>query len=262
MNSTVDVQAIASKELYSQLEVQTVTRAIPLADPMAARIRANNYWRVRETILGGELYWQQKQSFKKLREFKVWLADQGFCWNTACKLIKLYETFAGFPIDQIAWVSVDNLYVLAQPRHKELLEELRSQSQWTDTLVQQAVKLFRGTKKAKESKPKIEEPGSGWRRAPGGGRAYQMPLLHDDWIGTLIERIREIKNQTLSHIIGEMALLFVNSGKVPGITLKGIDIPRSARSTSNIPAGYIDNARGNAQCASNARFLAHHRSLA
>lgn len=63
----------------------------------------------------------------------------------------------------------------------------------------------------------VEEPGSGWRRLPGGGRAYQLPLLHEDWLGTLIDRAREARNQTVTQLIRDMTLFFVEWGELPGM---------------------------------------------
>lgn len=107
--------------------------------------------------MDGEAYWQEKQSFKKLKDFKNWLTAQGFSWATACKLIKLYETFAGFAIEQIGWVHPSILFTLTQPKYRPLLEKLRCQRvatdgqspealpslpTWTDCAVHDAIKAF------------------------------------------------------------------------------------------------------------------------
>ena len=73
MNFTYDVQASATKELNSYLEDIAKVRATEPVNPIAVRLRANNQWRVRESIVDGEAYWQEKQSFKKLKDFKNWL---------------------------------------------------------------------------------------------------------------------------------------------------------------------------------------------
>lgn len=266
MNCTQDIQANASKELNSYLQAQAKVRATEPVSPIAARLRANNQWRVRESIVDGEAYWQEKQSFKKLKDFKNWLTAQGFSWAIACKFIKLYETFAGFAIEQIGWVHPSILFTLTQPKYRPLLEQLRSLPTWTDCAVHDAIKTFnsahqREKLKSQTDREQPQEPGTGWRQVPGGGRAYQLPLLHEDWLGTLIERIRQIRNQTLAQIITEMALLFVNQNKVKGITLKEIDIPRSAIALSSMPNGYNQSARGDKACANDAKFIVQHGSL-
>jgi hypothetical protein len=272
MNFTYDVQASATKEFNSYLEDIAKVRATEPVNPIAVRLRANNQWRVRESIVDGEAYWQEKQSFKKLKDFKNWLTAQGFSWATACKLIKLYETFAGFAIEQIGWVHPSILFTLTQPKYRPLLEQLRSLPTWTDCAVHDAIKAFNTAHQQEKLKSQTEtseqpkEPGTGWRRVPGGGRAYQLPLLHEDWLGTLIERIRKIRNQTLAQIIAEMTLLFVNQNKVKGITLKEIDIPRNAMvaertaakggiAPSSMPNGYNQSAPGDKGCANNAKFI-------
>ena len=80
-------------------------------------------------------------------------------------------------------------------------------------------------------------------------------LPYEDWLGTLIERIRKIRNQTLAQIITEMTLLFVNQNKVKGITLKEINIPKSAIALSSMPNGYNQSTRGDKACANNAKFI-------
>lgn len=72
-----------------------------LLPKMAVRIRLIKHHQVREAIIEGEYFWQAKQSFKKLKDFKVWLTTHGFTWKDACRHIKLYEIFAQIPLEQI-----------------------------------------------------------------------------------------------------------------------------------------------------------------
>ncbi len=220
-------------------------------DPIAAQLRSMNRWQVKEDLLRGEIYWQQRQSFKRLKGFKAWLEQQGFAWKSACKYLKLYETFSNFPLEQIEWVDTDTLLTLLQPRYRELLEQLRSLPKWTDSKVQELMKSVR----EKVSKPKpLAEPGTGWRQLPGGGRGYQLPLLHENWIGTLFEQVREIKNCTAAQLIEKVTLFFVERGQVPGISLKGMQIPSAVTERPALAGGYIIGARGNRQCAHNNRI--------
>lgn len=258
MHSTIDIQAIATTELNYYLEAQSHEIAPEPADPIAAGIRLLKHRLVREVLVVGEYYWQAKQSFKKLKDFKVWLEKQKFPWKDACKNIKMYETFADFSLSQIGYCSIDTLSALCQPKYKELLEQLRSLPKWADTKIQELMKLVREQKKVGSRKPEVEskeKDGSGWRRLKTGGRVYQLPILHEDWLGTLIEQVREIKNQNLTQIIKEMALFFVERGRVPGISLRGLEIPATAVPVSSNLASYNPYARGLKATAQNTQTL-------
>ncbi len=252
MNFTIDVQAIATTELHSHLESQVQEIAPEIVDPIAAQLRSMNRWQVKEDLLRGEVYWQKRQSFKRLKDFKVWLGQQRFTWKSACKYLKLYEAFSSFPLEQIEWVDIDTLLALLQPRYRQLLEQLRSLPKWTDSKLQELMKAVREQKKVSKPNPQAES-GTGWRQLPGGGRGYQLPLLHEDWIATLFERVREINNCTAAQLIEKVTLFFVERGQVPGISLKGMQIP-VAVPVNPLLAGYIIGARGNRQCAHNNRI--------
>lgn len=120
---------------------------------------------------------------------------QGFTWKNACKYIKLYETFGSFPLDQIGWVDLATLFGLCQPRYRQLLESLRLLSIWMDAQVQELMQQAREA--IKKEKPRLVEPGTGWRQLPGGGRGYQLPMLHVEELGVLIEKALDITNQTM-----------------------------------------------------------------
>lgn len=237
MNSTQNTQAIATSEFNWNLESVAQYVVPEPVDPVAARLRAKNHWRVREDIGTGELLWQKKQSFKRLKDFKDWLVQQGFAPKSACKYLKLYETFACFPIEQIEWVDINTLSTLCQPKYRSLLQKLRSLPKWVDARVQELMQLFR--EQQKTQKPG-QEKDAGWRQVPGGGRAFKLPLLHDEETGMRIVQIQKEKNQTVQQIIKEaIALLF---GKLLGARLLR-------------PARYILYARGYKQCAHNTKIL-------
>lgn len=203
MNSNLlNENKIAQNALESQI-------AAPV-DLVAAKIRQRNRWRIKEALEDGEDFWRQKQQMGA-KKFKQWVEKEEFNHATISKYIKLYETFANFPIEQIEWVDLNTLFSLCQPRYRELLEKLRSLPKWTEAKIQELMKQVREEKKAKKPQPQTEELGTGWRRLPGGGRALQLPLLHEDWLGALIEKVRCLKNITLTQLIKEMTLFFVES---------------------------------------------------
>lgn len=227
--STTNPDAIASDQNFSQQELDNYIDAQaesvapefnPPVDPIAARLRLNNRFRINEAIADGEIYWQYKQNFKKLKDFKIWLEEQHFTWKNAAKYIKLYETFASFPLDQIAWVDLQTLFQLCQPRYKGLLQQLQSIAVWTDVRVRELMQQW--CDKHKKERSQNEEPGTGWRQLPGGGRGYQLPMLHIDWLGVLIERARKIRNQTIVQLVRDMTVFFVEAGEAPGLTVKAI----------------------------------------
>jgi hypothetical protein len=244
------------RELDHYIEQQAQTVAPEPVDSVAARLRSMNHWQVKENLLRGEIYSQKKQSFKKLKEFKAWLEQQGFTWKNACKLIKLHETFSSFPLEQIEWVDISTLFALVQPKYQQLLQQMRSLPKWTDAQVQELMQGERQRQKVQKPQPQSQpqaKKGTGWRQVPGGGRAYQLPLLHEDWLGVLIDKVRELKNQTLAQLVGEMTRFYVERGQVPGISIKGLEIPKQLPS-SDLP-GYIPYARSQKDCAHNAKLL-------
>lgn len=205
------------QELENYIATQANSVAPEPVDPVAARIRLNNRFRVQEAIVDGEIFWQKQQTFKRLKDYKDWLVVQGFTWKNVCKYIKLYKTFASFSLDQIGWVDLATLFGLCQPRYRELLESLRPLSIWTDAQVQELMQQLRSA--IKKEKPRIVKPGTGWRQLPGGGRGYQLPMLHVDWLGVLIERALQIRNQTLSQLIQDVVVFFISKGQVPGLSV-------------------------------------------
>ena len=113
------------QELENYIATQANSVAPEPVDPVAARIRLNNRFRVQEAIADGEILSLKQQSFKRLKDYKDWLVAHGFTWKNAGKYIKLYQTFASFSLDQIGWVDIATLFGLCQPRYRELLESLR-----------------------------------------------------------------------------------------------------------------------------------------
>lgn len=204
---------------------KTIAQKAPAADGIAARIRQRNRWRIKEALEDGEEFRQLKQQMGA-KKFRQWVEKEEFNYSATLKSIKLYETFAGFSLDRIECLDLSTLFTLCQLKYRELLEKLRqqslserSQSKWTEAEIQEQMKQVRSQKKAAKPQPQPEEVGTGWRRVPGGGRALQLPLLHIDWLGALIEKVRKIENLTLVQLIKKMTLFFVERGQVPGISL-------------------------------------------
>ena len=193
----------------------------PPVDPVAAKIRQRNRWRIKEALEDGEELWRQKQQMGA-KKFKQWVEKEEFNYTAISKFIKLYEIFASFPLERIEWSDLNTLFSLCQPRYRELLEKLRSLPKWTEAKIQSLMKQVRSQKKAEKPQPQTEEVGTGWRRLASGGRALQLPLLHEDWLSALIEKVRCLKNITLTQLIKEMTLFFVESGQVSGISWRNL----------------------------------------
>ena len=193
----------------------------PPVDPVAAKIRQRNRWRIKEALEDGEELWRQKQQMGA-KKFKQWVEKEEFNYTAISKFIKLYEIFASFPLERIEWIDLNTLFSLCQPRYRELLEKLRSLPKWTEAKIQSLMKQVRSQKKAEKPQPQTEEVGTGWRRLASGGRALQLPLLHEDWLSALIEKVRCLKNITLTQLIKEMTLFFVESGQVSGISWRNL----------------------------------------
>ena len=193
----------------------------PPVDPVAAKIRQRNRWRIKEALEDGEEFWRQKQQMGA-KKFKQWVEKEEFNYTAISKFIKLYEIFASFPLERIEWIDLNTLFSLCQPRYRELLEKLRSLPKWTEAKIQSLMKQVRSQKKAEKPQPQTEEVGTGWRRLASGGRALQLPLLHEDWLSALIEKVRCLKNITLTQLIKEMTLFFVESGQVSGISWRNL----------------------------------------
>ena len=193
----------------AEMEDQAPQEFAPPVDPIAAKLRLNNSWRIREGLNAGELYFQKKQSFKKLKEFKKWLEEQGFTWKNACKFLKMYETFAEFSLEQIEWVDINTLFQLMQPRYKELLEQLRKLPKWIYSQVVELMQQFRELKKENAPKPQPEE--GGWIRFPVGVRAFKLPLLYDEETGIKILQLVKLKNSSIRQIIKEAIAMLLKS---------------------------------------------------
>lgn len=209
MNSNQNPQAIATGQDNCDLESRTPEPV----DPVAARLRAINHQRVREDIETGKLLFFQKQSCKRLKDFKVWLDSYGFAYQSACKYLKLYQTFASFPLEQISGVDINTLSTLCQPKYRALLPLLRSLPKWVDVKIVELMQQFWSEQKAEREQQKTQKPpqekNAGWRQVPGGGRAFKLPLLHDEETGMRIVQIQKEKNLTVHQVIKEaIALLF------------------------------------------------------
>lgn len=206
MNCTTASAAIASTELNAHLEAQVQQIAPERVDPVAAKIRLIKLGKIRDALLEGEYFTQVKQKCKKLEDFKAWLNEQGFIWKDAKKHMKLYETFSGFPLEQIGWLSLDTLFALLQPKYQGLLEQLQDLPQWVESKIQELMKVFREDMEVKKPKPQQER---GWRRVPGGFRAFKLPLLHDEETGMRITQLVKQKYQTIAAVIKEaIAILY------------------------------------------------------
>ena len=221
MHSTLDVQEIATTELSSP--------------SVAAKIRMIKYHQVREAIAEGEYFWQVKQSFKKLKDFKVWLEQEGFTWKDACRHLKLYEIFASFPLEQIGWLSLNTLYSLCQPKYRELLAQLRSLPKWIDAKVCEMMRRVRSYRSASDSNSPMKTvreaakksrrspeptPVSGWKRMPKGGGRYYAVSLHDDKLGSLIQQYADRKNWLPSKVIEEAVLSLCQLQPLDGFSMR------------------------------------------
>lgn len=221
MNSNLLNENTSAKRERSIAQNALEPQIAPPVDLVAAKIRQRNRSRIEEALEDGEDFWRQKQQMGA-KKFKQWVEKEEFNYTSISKFIKLYETFANFPIEQIEWVDLNTLFSLCQPRYRELLEKLRLLPKWTEAKIQELMKQCREEKKAEKPQPQTEELGTGWKRLPGGGRALQLPLLHEDWLSALIEKVRCLKNITLTQLIKEMTLFFVESGQVCGISLRNL----------------------------------------
>ncbi len=217
-------EIIASAEVDYYVEQQAESIALEPVDEIAARVRLIKLEKIREALVEGEYFSQAKQKCKKLKDFKAWLNKQGFIWKDACKHIKLYETFSSFPLKQIGWVSLDTLFGLLQPKYQELLNQLRSLPQWIDSKIQELMQAVRQHQKAEkaaiEEVTKLEKD-AGWRQVPGGGRAFKLPLLHDEITGMRIVQLVEQKYQTIGQVIKE-AIAILYARDILGATLSPI----------------------------------------
>lgn len=231
MHSTRDEQAIATIKAYCYSEHLDSSAAKEPVDPVAVRIRQRNRWRVKEALEEGKDYWQQR-SCMRLDGFKVWLEKLGLTMAIANKYIRLYKTFANFSIDQIAGVDLTTLFTLSHPRYKQLLAKLQAFAQWTEAKVQELMSQFREQQKVEKPHSQTLEIGTGWRRLPGGARGYQLPLIYEDWLGVLIDKVRQLRNQTLRQLVKDMTLFFVKSGQVLGLTLEQLEIQPIAKHTN------------------------------
>jgi hypothetical protein len=105
----------------------------------------------------------------------------------------------------------------------------------------QTVRQHKKAEKAAKEEITKQELDAGWRQVSGGGRAFKLPLLHDEDTGMRIVQLVEHKHQTVGQVVKE-AIAILYGREIPGATLRS--------------SGYIFNARGHKQCAHNARIRA------
>lgn len=130
----------------------------------------------------GQFLLAKKNALK--REYKQYLEQKGFSVAKANKHVRLWQTFADFPVRCLYKISLDTLHSLTQPRYKDLVERLRHLGQATQVVVEQMLKEMRLSKP-----PAVKEPISGWKQdASGGGRHY-LVQLYDEATGVAIEKV-------------------------------------------------------------------------
>lgn len=210
MNSTIDIQAIATNQLISQLEQQS-NRIAPesfQAIRMALRgiavqaleeVERRNRIAIESVLSIGQQFLEIKQGLKRL-EYKIFLGEVGWSMVKANKYAKLTKTFVGFSLEQIGQLELATLFLLCLPKYGELVEKLRSIPALTQLVVERMMKEVRPQSKPKQVK-------EGWQRdESGGGRHYAVNLYHEE-AAIAVEKQAASEGVLPTKIIAEAVLM-------------------------------------------------------
>lgn len=144
---------------------------------------------------------QQKRRLSK-KEYRQLLRN--YKWEHEDKVyLKIAEIFHQFPDTDLAAIEPNTLFVLAK-HHKKyatVISELLSSGEINNETVRRLIKKHRKPKMSKEDKPSI------WRRTPQGARYVQIPPIHNENTGVVLQEMIESEGLLPQQIISEAVSL-------------------------------------------------------
>ncbi|MBW4510735.1 MAG: hypothetical protein KME64_30090 [Scytonematopsis contorta HA4267-MV1] len=143
-----------------------------------------------------ELYYHKQKLSRK--EYKQLI--QEYDWSgEEKKYVKLATVFCWFSPTDLAAIEPDTLFLLAK-NHKKyapVIEQMKDLGTITQSKVKALMKEQRKPRINMEEKPTI------WRSLPNGGRYVQIPPIHDEDTGVILQEMMEQEGLTAQKIVTE-----------------------------------------------------------
>ncbi len=144
---------------------------------------------------------QQKQKLSK-KEYRELLRN--YKWEHEDKVyLKIAEIFHQFCHADLAAIEPNTLFILAK-HHKKyaaVINELLSSGEINNETVRRLIEKHRKPSMSKEDKASI------WRRTPQGGRYVQIPPIHNENTGVVLQKMIESEGLLAQQIISEAVSL-------------------------------------------------------
>lgn len=180
MHSTLNLQAIATKELNSHLEEQAESIASSSLEKLPPELRgvfveAGQYFLdVSQMLLeqalnmGRGLQEKKRLHNKRQRkyEYQIYLGQIGWTVIKANKYIKLVQTFGDIGAARLREIELNTLLTLCRSTYANVVEKMRSTESLSESIVQQWMKEERPKKSAIAPRPHHWMEGNAvWRRS-------------------------------------------------------------------------------------------------
>jgi hypothetical protein len=187
-------QQIAQIELNHYISQQV--------DVVGDEIEKNTYFlgleEATSNILRQAFYLAESKETRSKLEYKQLLAEHG--WKKEDKkYLKIASIFSKFSPNDLAAIEPDTLFLLAK-NHKKyapVIEKLLDSGEITQENVRKLMQEQRKPKKSAEEKASI------WRRTPQGFRYTQIPPIHDETTGVILQQMMEEEGLSPQQIVTE-----------------------------------------------------------
>lgn len=159
---------------------------------------AQNLGKATLSILHNSFYIAKQKLELSRKAYKQLIKEWG--WEKEDKkYLKLAQTFEKFSPSDLAGIEPNTLFLLSNQSKKyaAVIEQLLDIGSITQSKVRELIKQQRKPKPIKVEKPSI------WRRTKNGGRYCQVPPIHDETAGVVLQRMMDEEGLTAQQIIAE-----------------------------------------------------------
>ncbi|MDY6902378.1 MAG: hypothetical protein SWZ49_30560, partial [Cyanobacteriota bacterium] len=179
---------------------------------------AQNLSEATQNILENAFYIAKQKLELSRKAYKKLIKEWG--WEKEDKkYLKVAQTFKKFSPSDLAEIEPNTLFLLSNQSKKyaPVIEQLLDIGSITQKKVRELIKKQRKPKPIKPEKPSI------WRRTKNGGRYCQVPPIHDQETGVILQKLMDSTGKTAQELIGEslklqLALLERRDCEVPQTT--------------------------------------------
>lgn len=139
----------------------------------------------------------QKAALAK-KEFKKLLAKLGLAGEEK-RYLKVAQAFADFEPNQLAQIEPRTIFQLAEnhEKYEPIITELGTRSEITQDVVRELIAETRKTKNEQPEKPTI------WRRTKKGKRYVQIPPIHCEKTGVILQAMMDSESKISQTIVSE-----------------------------------------------------------